>query len=248
MKIAAKAFSKNGRGRGFAAALLLCAICAACSKTDPILPGERSPIFKKSDVVVSDKKVVDPGAPLSPEKCDYTLDGNNMIWDGKTRVFAGLPTESEIKAPKTPVCRGGFVYAGLSTGELVKVNAGTRNLEWTADIFAERAPTGAEPFLDIIAPPVPNGRFVYAGGLGGAFCKIRDSDGSKVWCLPVGVQSIALSTKNFNFILSTDGDLMAVSSGGEVYWRVRADKKCAEPASADCVLCANISDGEKCQK
>jgi outer membrane protein assembly factor BamB len=250
MKIAETAFAGNKRGRGSASAmLLLLALAAACSKSDPILPGDRSPVFKKDDIVVLDKKIDDPGALLSPEKCDYVLDGNNMIWKGEARIFAGLPTESEIRTPKTAACRGDFVYAGLSTGELVKVNAKTRDLEWTADIFAERAPTGAPPFLDIIAAPVLNGGYVYAGGLGGEFCKARDSDGAKIWCLPVGVQEILRSTKNFNFILTTDGDLLAVSADGKVYWRSSAaerDDDC--DAAADCILCANISDGKSCQK
>jgi outer membrane protein assembly factor BamB len=164
-----------------------------------------------------DKKPADIGPDVVPEECGFVIDGNNQIWSGSRRVFAGLATESEIKVEKRVVCHGGFVYAGLSTGELVKARASDGELMWTADIFTGHAPAGGSPFLDIIAAPVYSGGFVYAGGLGGAFCKIRDKDGSKAWCLPVGVQEIVKQTKNFSFILTTGNELLAVSADGKVY-------------------------------
>jgi outer membrane protein assembly factor BamB len=199
------------------ACILHCALLVGCETSDPILPGARKPVFARDELVVLDKKIGDAGVPLVPEKCDFTIDGNNMIWKNGVRIFAGLPTESEIKTDKKTACHGDFVYAGLSTGELVKVNAKTRDLEWTADIFAERAPTGATPFLDIIATPVYNGGFIYAGGLGGAFCKIRDKDGEKIWCRPIAVQEITASTKKFNFVKSADGREFVISTDGAVY-------------------------------
>ena len=202
--------------------LITCAtlcILIACSKTDPTLPGDRIPVFDTGAPTVLDREPDDWGRDIEPQKCDFTIDGGNRIWKGRARIFAGLPTESEINAPKRVACNGKFVYAGLSTGELVKVDSATRNLEWTADIFAAHAPTGGSHFLDIIAAPVLNGGFAYAGGLGGAFCKIRDSDGAKIWCLPIGVVEITRSTTKFNVLISTENELIAVSTDGKVYWK-----------------------------
>jgi hypothetical protein len=208
--------------------LLFTLFIASCSKTDPVLPGAREPVFAAGEIVVLNKEIENAGARIEPEKCEYTLDGANRIWKGKQRIFAGLPTESEIAADKKVACRGKYIYAGLSTGELVKVDADSRDLIWTADIFRPNAPTGGSPFLDIIAPPVLAGGFVYAGGLGGAFCKLRDKDGSKIWCLPISVQNIALSTENFNFVLTSDGEILAVSTGGKVYCKATEAGKCLE--------------------
>ena len=197
--------------------IFLFLIVAACSKSDPILEGVREPIFGQNNITVSDEKIENLGAELIPEKCDFVIDSDNRIWKGETRIFAGLPTEAKIKTDKKVVCKGKYIYAGLSTGELVKVNAETRNLEWTADIFAAHMPTENAIFLDIVAAPVYNNGFVYAGGLGHALCKIRDRDGKKEWCLPISVQAILKSTSNFNIVETTDGRKLAIGTDGKVY-------------------------------
>jgi len=195
----------------------LSALAACGGSKDPVLPGDRAPIFKSGDLKVLDKDPGDLGAALESEKCDYRIDGANMIWSGGERIFAGLPTESEIAVNKDVICRRNFIYAGLSTGELVKVNAKTRRMEWAADIFAARLPTGGYPFMDIIAAPIYNKGFVYAGGLGGAFCKVRDSDGKKIWCIPISVQSTICATEKFNVIRSASGETFVIDTGGRIY-------------------------------
>ena len=197
--------------------LILIAMLAACTKTDPILPGARVPVFAADVLKIESGAPGNIGADLTPAPCDYRIDGENQIWRGGARIFAGISTESEVAVNKKVVCSGKHIYAGLSTGELVKVDAATRNLAWAADIFAERNPTGGDPFLDIVAAPVVNGGFVYAGGFGGAFCKLRDSDGGKVWCLPIAVAAITRATENYIFVKTTDGRELAVSINGKAY-------------------------------
>jgi outer membrane protein assembly factor BamB len=192
-------------------------LLGACAKTDPILPGHRVPVFKQDELQISKEKIDNLGSPLSQTDCKYTVDSNNQIWLGKKRIFAGLPTESKIDSPKKATCHNEYVYAGLSTGELVKIDTETRDMAWTVDIFAEYIPTGGDPFFDILAQPVYNNGFVYAGGLGNAFCKIKDSDGKKVWCVPISVSEIITSTDKFNVVRDTNGKQLAVSNDGKVY-------------------------------
>jgi len=206
--------------------ILLLLLIAACSKSDPILEGYRTPVFRATGVEASGVFEGELGAPLLPAPCNnIRIDANNQIWRGSTRIFAGIPTDSGIISEKFVACRGSYVYAGLSTGELVKVNYRTRDLAWVADIFMANHPTSNILFVNIIATPVINGEFIFAGGLGNAFCKVRDADGSKVWCVPISVRDIVKSTRNYNVVLADDGTKYVVSRQGKVYLMPEADKR-----------------------
>lgn len=203
------------------------AVCAAalcaCDKHDPILPGERVGIFATDDVRVLNTPV--PGAPenvteYEPGDCPYKLDNQNTIWNGDKKIFAGFPTNNYVRGEKNPVCDGGFVYAGLSTGELVKVNAKTRQIAWIADVYRQSNMTGGASVLDIIAPIQIHGKYVYAGGLGGAFCKISVATGNTAWCAWFGVEHPFIIANDVAYVLDTDNYLNAVRlRDGAVYWR-----------------------------
>jgi outer membrane protein assembly factor BamB len=232
-------------------AALSVAATVGCTSYDPILEGKRVPVFRPDAPIILGRRIDDLGGAVSEKECGYSIAGNNQIWRDKdnARIFAGLPTESKIDAPKRVVCGGDFIYAGLSTGELVKVNAKTRDLAWTADVFAEHLPVGGSPFLDIIAAPTVNGGFVYAGGLGGAFCKLRETDGKKVWCLPISAQAVLKKTDKFHFVLSADNDLFAVSNDGKIYWTANvADNDRDFETTEECAMGVNLADGEKCRE
>jgi hypothetical protein len=158
-------------------AILSVLLVAACSKSDPILSGDRTPVFRTTDIQVTEVFDGDLGQPLVPAPCNFRIDSNNQIWRGNTRIFAGIPTDSEIKGDKQVACRGRFVYAGLSTGELVKVNSETRDLAWVANIFMANHPTSNILFVDIIATPVVNGEF--QAGLARRFAKSATRMGRK---------------------------------------------------------------------
>lgn len=203
-------------------AMSAAALCA-CDKHDPILPGERVGIFATDDVRVLNTPV--PGAPenvaeYEPGDCPYKLDNQNTIWNGDKKIFAGFPTNNYVRGEKSPVCDGGFVYAGLSTGELVKVNAKTRQIAWIADVYRQSNMTGGASVLDIIAPIQIHGKYVYAGGLGGAFCKISVATGNTAWCAWFGVEHPFIIANDVAYVLDTDNYLNAVRlRDGAVYWR-----------------------------
>lgn len=162
----------------------------ACAEHDPILPGERTPIFN-SDAF----KMLDTSVPNLPDEisapdtaeCPYTQDSTNVIRSGNRKIFSGFPTTNAVASNQTPVCSNGYVYAGLTTGELVKVNPNNRKIMWIADIYRASNMTGGASILDIIAPIVIRGNAVYAGGLGDAFCRINATSGAIKWCDWIGV-------------------------------------------------------------
>lgn len=202
--------------------LLFALCCTACSKSDPILPGERTPIFPGTEL-----KVLNTDVPNLPENaptrkiadCPYTQDSSNIVWDGTKKIFSGFPTSTSVKSNQKPVCSGNFVYAGLTTGELVKINRKSRNIEWIADIYRTSNMTGGATVLDIVAPIVIDNNAVYTGGLGDAFCKLQVSKGTKIWCLDIGIAEPFLIVDKVAFVVGTNNTLYAINTNsGDIYW------------------------------
>ena len=207
------------------AAVALC----ACDKHDPILPGERHSIFATNKVNLLNTNV--PNAPenITPQPstdCPYTQDAQNTIWDGDKKIFSGFATTNYVIGKKEPVCDGGFVYAGLSTGELVKINPKTHQISWIADVYRASNMTGGASVLDIIAPIQVRGKYVYAGGLGGAFCKVSVATGNTAWCVDIGVEyPFIIANTDVAYVLDIDGNLNAVRlRDGAVYWQTAVEE------------------------
>lgn len=211
--------------------ICLCIFVCACDKHDPILPGERTAIFAGSRITVLDRQITDipsTSVMIDNSSCPYSQDSTNVIWDGERRVFSGFPTGNTVAATVRPVCSGKYIYAGLTTGELVKLNPQTREIMWIADIYRTSNLTGGTPIVDIIVPVVPDGKFVYAGGLGDAFCKLSSASGAKQWCLDISVPVPFVIAGNYAFVVGGDNYLYAISTtAGDVYWRTPVDRLAA---------------------
>ncbi|MCR4917966.1 MAG: PQQ-like beta-propeller repeat protein [Alphaproteobacteria bacterium] len=211
--------------------LLLCALVptlTACDKHDPVLPGERSAIFETAPITMLETNVPNLPENLEPATetdCPYKLDATNTIWNGERKIFSGFATTNSVDGQRHTVCKDNFVYAGLSTGELVKVNAKKRQIVWIADIFRPSNMTGGASVLDIVAPIQIHQDYIYAGGLGGAFCKVSDKKGEKIWCLDINVEKPFIITNNVGFVLDTDKNLYAIRLvDGSVYWKSAVEK------------------------
>jgi len=205
---------------------------AACSKHDPILPGARTNVFDDGSAVTSQNTTIAAGRiqmpagamPQPTNGATYAQDADNVVWsvapDGaKTRIFSGLPTMSRVSGVRNPVTAGGFVYAGLTTGEVVKINPKTRAPVWVADVFKPSAMTGGAPIMDIVAPVYVLGDSVYAGGLGDAFCRINDKTGKTVWCAGIGTGVPFIIAGDVAFVSATDNFLYAIDiKNGAVFW------------------------------
>lgn len=201
---------------------------AACDKHDPILPGERKPIFDTGTVEVLNK-TIDTDLPetafqMPDVACNYTQDASNVIWDGERKIFSGFPTNNSVKSNQKPICSGKYVYAGLTTGELVKVNPKTRQIVWIADIYRGSNMTGGASVLDIVAPIVVRDNSVYVGGLGDAFCEINANSGDKKWCVNISVPVAFEIVGNVGYVAASDNYLYAVNlQNGNVWWRTQID-------------------------
>ena len=153
-----------------------------------------------------------------------------------------MPTNTFVDIVRSPVCSGGYVYAGLSTGELVKFNPKNRQVVWIADVYRQSNMMGGASVLDVIAPAVIYGDYVYAGGLGGVFCKISDESGAVQWCINIGVEHPFVVADSVAYVVDTDDNLNAVRlRDGALYWRT-AVKKSAVPEYSNGIVSVS---GEK---
>ncbi|MDE5615339.1 MAG: PQQ-like beta-propeller repeat protein [Alphaproteobacteria bacterium] len=214
--------------RKLTAVVAVLILAAGCTKHDPILPGERTAIFEESTTTVVGgviENLPDVAAGSTNIECPYTQDSSNVIRNGNRKIFTGFPTNNSVKSTQSPVCAGKYVIAGLTTGEVVKVNPANRNVEWIADVFRPSNMTGGASVLDIVAPIVIDGNAVYAGGMGDAFCRINLANGKKKWCTPISVSAPFIITEPAAFVAGTNGILYAVrTSDGAIYWQTPIGK------------------------
>lgn len=238
--------------RFFGILCCLFTVCA-CDKHDPVLPGVRIPIFAENKIHILNKDIHNipkSAHTIDNSSCRYTLDSNNTVWDGDRKIFTGFPTNNTVSATRKPVCHNGHVYAGLSTGELVKINPNTRQIAWIADIYQPSNMTGGASIVDIIAPVIPFGDSVYVGGLGDAFCRIKTTSGATKWCLNIGVSVPFVIAGEHAFVVGTDNNLYAVLlSDGSVYWRSPVQEQTPPTYTPDYITVGDekflISNGKK---
>ncbi len=225
----------------------------ACDKHDPILPGVRTPIFDTDGIKIQNKtidKIPDMAHTVDYAGCPYTQDSDNVVWDGTRKIFSGFPTNNTVAANPRPVCDGAYVYAGLSTGELIKINPKNRQIMWIADIYRASNMTGGASMVDIIAPIVPYKKSVYVGGLGDAFCRVNTTSGAKTWCANIGIAVPFTIAGDYALVVGTDNNLYAVAlADGAVLWRSAVKQQTAPAYDAGRVIVGdevfNVRDGKK---
>lgn len=210
---------------------ILCLICmfgllAGCSEKDPVLPGHRTAVFEQTKINILNTPIENIGTVVSTaDNCEYTQDASNVVWRGDKKIFSGFPTSNSVKSTQKPVCAGKYIYVGLTTGELVKINPTTRDIAWIADIYRPSNMTGGASVLDIVAPIVVNGDAVYVGGLGDAVCRVAAENGIKKWCVPIGTAHAFVVTSAVVFVMATDNNVYALrTSDGAAYWKTPIKK------------------------
>ena len=232
---------------------MVCLVIAGCSKHDPILPGERYDIFGNSDINVIERQVPalsDTAKNIYGDAdCDYKQDDKNTIWFGDRKIFRGIVTDNYVKNNQQPICVGNFLYTGLSTGEVIKLNRNNSQVVWVNDVYKENNLTGGSGVVDIVARIGVDKNFVYAGGLGDAFCKLKSTNGDKVWCVNISVPVDFILIDDFAFVVGADNNLYAINtSDGSVYWKTKVKKQVSPQYDGTNIIVGrekiNYSNGE----
>ena len=205
-------------------------VLASCSKRDPILPGTRYDIFDNTDTVVLNRELPDLSENAKnisgDANCDYRQDASNTIYNGDKKIYIGFAPDSVVKNNQSPICAGSYLYTGLSTGEVIKINKSNGRVIWTSDVFRPNNLTGGASVVDIVAHVGVDGNAVYAGGLGDAFCKLNANNGDKVWCVNISVPVDFIIVDNFAFVVGTDNNLYAIDTkNGDIYWKIEIKRQ-----------------------
>ena len=201
-----------------------------CSKKDPILPGVRHDIFDNTDISISNQEVPDLSDAAKnisgDENCEYKQDASNNIWLGDKKIYSGFSTDTVVKTNQSPICDGPYLYTGLTNGEVIKLNKQNHKVIWSSDVYRANNLTGGASVVDIVSHVGVDGKYIYAGGLGDAFCKLNANKGDKVWCVNISVPVDFIMVDNFAFVVGTDNNLYAVDTkDGSVYWKSEIKKQ-----------------------
>ncbi|MCQ2574617.1 MAG: PQQ-like beta-propeller repeat protein [Alphaproteobacteria bacterium] len=214
-------------------------VLVGCAEHDPILDGKRHAVFETEKLIVLNKKtpVSDKTTVVkNTKRCPYTQDKTNTIWSGKTKIFTGFSSKHFVESNQSPICTGSYLYTGLTTGEVIKVNVYTQRVEWMTDLFKLNSVTGGTGIVDIVAHVVKDSDSVYAGGLGDMFCKLRSSDGDKIWCVAISVPVDFVVTSDAIFVVGADNVLYALNkNNGMAYWKTEV-KNQVQPVYKDQIL------------
>ena len=211
--------------------ILLCVLAVfGCSKHDPILPGVRHEIFDSGDIFISNKDVPDLSGNIKnisgDEDCNYRQDASNNIWHVDKKIYTGFASNTVVNSKQSPICKGSFLYTGLSNGSVIKLNRNNNKIVWETDVYKENVFMGGSAIIDVIAHVGFDNGFVYAGGLGDAFCKLDAGNGNKIWCLNISVPVDFIIVDNFAFVVGADNNLYAINiNNGEVYWKTEIKKQ-----------------------
>jgi len=193
---------------------------AGCDKKDPILPGVRVPVFhnnlemKESKATAAELMGKEKGNRTKGEAEQlYEMSENNILTrksDGRV-ILRGFPTATKAGPAAEPIVSGNFIYAGLSTGEVLKIRRANGEIIWTVDLGGRSLLTGGSLLSDISVMKL-DGNFLYVSGVGGTFGKLRSTTGEAVWVSGVGTMNEIFISGNLIAFVDLDGRLVMLDA------------------------------------
>ena len=165
------------------------------------------------------------GAPTVAGSRVYVVDVENQIFafdvNNGQQVWAyrGIPEPARIMRASSPAVTGETVIVPFSSGELVALRASTGQPVWQQVLSRTSRTSALSEIRDIAGRPAVYRGDVYAASHSGVFAAVDLRTGRRRWDLPVSGVNSPWPAGDVVYVLSQQGELIAVNrDSGQAYW------------------------------
>lgn len=138
----------------------------------------------------------------------------SFLWD-----FTGVSELSGLIGAASPAAGRETVIPAFSSGELFALRVENGSMAWAENLSAFRPVGGVGGLSDIHGLPVIDKGMVIAISFGGKMAAIDERTGNRVWQRDIGGAETPWVAGNHVFVLSGDGDLVALGrDDGSINW------------------------------
>lgn len=139
--------------------------------------------------------------------------------------YQAIVEPARILRASSPAVEGDAVIAPFSSGELVALRASNGNPLWNEVLSRTTRTSALSEIRDIPGRPAIYQGSVYAASHSGVFAAMDLRTGQRRWELPVSSINTPWPAGDAVFLISQDGQAMAVNKeSGQVYWLVDLNK------------------------
>lgn len=144
----------------------------------------------------------------------FNLDNGEQVWS-----YQAIQEPARILRASSPAIEGDAVIAPFSSGELVAMRASNGNPLWNEVLSRTTRTSALSEIRDIPGRPAIYQGSVYAASHSGVFAAMDLRTGARRWELPVSSINTPWPAGDAVFLVSQDGQAMAVNKEtGQIYW------------------------------
>ncbi len=163
--------------------------------------------------------------PTAAEGLVYVVTTSNQVLalDQETGdtvwTYESFEESARFLSSASPAVQGGTVVVPFSSGEVVALSAETGRLLWNATVSRASRMNALADLNDIAGSPVVDRGAVFAISHSGQLSAIDLRTGREVWEVPVGGLNTPWISGNTLFLVTTEGELVALArDDGGVRW------------------------------
>jgi len=143
-----------------------------------------------------------------------------VVWS-----FQAIVEPARILRASSPAVEGEAIVTPFSSGELVALRAANGNQLWSETLSRTSRTSALSEIRDIAGRPAVYRGDVYAVSHSGVFAAVDVRTGQRRWDLPVSSTNTPWPAGDAVFLVSQNGEAMAVNrESGQVYWVVDLNK------------------------
>lgn len=143
-----------------------------------------------------------------------SADDGTFLWD-----FIAIAEDATVLGASSPAVDEGTLIATFASGEVMALRAANGQMAWQDALTRTGSLTALATLNDIVGQPVVDRGRVYAINHSGRFISVDIRSGERVWETNIASLSTPWIAGSYIFIVTTDGEVVAVSAlSGRVHW------------------------------